>query len=64
MFKKFIERIINATNKEDAVQNVLYGTKYNESGNITEYGVDMAYQHDKISAKEHEMLFALVEKMA
>ena len=64
MFKKFIERIIKAENKEDAVQNVFYGTKYDESGNITEYGIDIAYQRDKITAKEHEMLLALIEKMA
>ena len=64
MFKKFIERIIEAENKEDAIQNIFYGTKYNEHGNITEYGIDIAYQRGKITWKEHQMLLALIEKMA
>ncbi|PSL10173.1 hypothetical protein EI53_01235 [Fusobacterium naviforme] len=54
MFKKFIQRIIEAENKEDAIQNVFYGAD----------GIDMAYQREKISYKEHEMLLALIEKMA
>lgn len=54
MFKKFVQRIIEAENKEDAVQNVFYG----------EDGIDLAYQHEKISWKEHQMLLALIEKMA
>lgn len=64
MFKKFIERIIAAKDKQDAVDNVLYGTIFDNSGHIIQYGVDLAYQHEKISYKEHELLFALVEKMA
>lgn len=63
MFKKFIQRIIEAENREDAIQNVFYGTKF-ENGKIVEYGIDIAYQHDKISWKEHQMLLALIEKMA
>lgn len=54
MFKKFIERIISSENKEDAIKNVFYG----------ENGIDIAYQDEKISWKEHEMLLALIEKMA
>lgn len=54
MFKKFIERIIAAENREDAVQNVFYGAD----------GIDMSYQREKITWKEHEMLLALIEKMA
>lgn len=54
MFKKFIERIIAAENRRDAIDNVFYGKD----------GIDMAYQHEKITWKEHEMLFALIEKMA
>ena len=64
MFKKFIQRIIDAKNKEDAIQNVCYGTKWDENGKIVEYGIDAAYQSGKITAKEHEMLFQLIEKMA
>lgn len=64
MFRKFLERIIAAKDKEDAVQNIFYGTKFDEDGNVTEYGIDIAYQHEKISWKEHQMLLALIEKMA
>lgn len=54
MFKKFIQRIIEAENREDAINNVFYGKD----------GIDMAFQGDKITWKEHEMLLALIEKMA
>lgn len=63
MFKKFIQRIIEAKNKEDAINNVFYGTTF-ENGTIKEYGIDMAYQHGKLTWKEHQMLLALIEKMA
>lgn len=63
MFKKFIQRIIEAENKEDAINNVFYGTIF-EDGIIKEYGIDMAYQHGKITWKEHQMLLALIDKMA
>ena len=54
MFKKFIQRIIEAENKEDAVQNVFYGKD----------DIDLAFQREKITWKEYEMLLALIEKMA
>jgi len=54
MFKKFIQRIIEAKDREDAIQNVFYG----------EDGIDLAYQREKITWKEHEMLLELIEKMA
>ena len=53
MFKKFIQRIIEAEDQEDAIQNVFYGYD----------GIDMAYQRDKITWKEHEMLLELIGKM-
>lgn len=54
MFKKFILRIIDAENREDAIKNVFYGPN----------GIDQAYQHDKITWKEQTMLLALINKMA
>lgn len=54
MFKKFIQRIIEAENQEDAVQNVFYGAD----------GIDMAFQQEKITWAEHQMLLALIDKMA
>jgi hypothetical protein len=64
MFKKFLQRIIEAKDREDAIQNVYYGTKWDEDGNLIQYGVEMAYQQEKITWKESEMLLALIEKMA
>ena len=63
MFKKFIQQIIESEDKEDAMENVFYGTKW-ENGKVVQYGIDIAYQHEKISYKEHQMLLALIEKMA
>ena len=54
MFRKFVERIVNSKNREDAIDNVFYG----------EDGIDMAYQKEKISWKDHQMLLNLIEKMA
>ena len=55
MFKKFVIRIANATSY-DELMDILYG----------ENGVDMAYQHEKLNWKDHEILFQLaaVHKMA
>lgn len=64
MFKKFLQRIIEAENKMDAIDNVFNGTKWDADGNIIEYGIDIAYQHDKITWKEREMLLAIIGKMA
>lgn len=54
MFKKFLQRIIEAENQEDAINNVFYGSD----------GIDIAFQQEKITWKEHQMLLALIEKMA
>ena len=53
MFKKFIKRIIEAENQEDAWNNVFYGAD----------GIDMAYQHEKISYKDYDLLVELIKKM-
>ena len=49
MFKKFLQK-----DREDAIQNVFYGAD----------GIDMAFQHEKISWKDHQMLLALIEKLS
>ena len=51
MFKKFIQRIIDAGNREDAIQNVFYG----------ESGIDMAFQRETITWSEHQMLLKLID---
>lgn len=54
MFRKFIERIINSTGREDALENVYYSPD----------GVDMAFQRGEITWRDHEALLALIEKLA
>ena len=54
MFKKFIQRVIDSENGENAIDNVFYGSD----------GIDMAYQHGKITWKEHQMLLSIINKMA
>ncbi|MBQ1789143.1 MAG: hypothetical protein II008_03115 [Oscillospiraceae bacterium] len=54
MFKKLLERIANAADQMDAINNVFYGPD----------GIDMAYQREKITWKEHQLLMAIIEKMA
>ena len=54
MFKKLLQRIIDSENKEDAIKNVFYG----------ENGIDVAFQKEKITWKEHQMLLAIIEKLA
>lgn len=63
-FKTFIDRIIEAKDKQDAIENVFYGTHYDANGNITEYGIDLAYQRECITYSEHQKLLKLIEKMA
>lgn len=54
MFKKYIEKIIAAENRQDAIDHVFYGPD----------GIDMAYQREKLNWKEHQLLLALIDKMA
>lgn len=54
MFKKFLKRIVEAENQKDAWENVFYG----------EDGIGMAYQNGKITWKDHELLVAIISKMA
>ncbi|MCM1189821.1 MAG: hypothetical protein NC541_11065 [bacterium] len=54
MFKKFIQRIIESKDQEDAVQNVFYAAD----------GIDQEFQRGKITWKEHQMLLGLINKIA
>lgn len=54
MFKKFIEKLIEAETEEQ-VNHILYDF---------DDGVDMAYQRDKITYKEHELLFELAGRIS
>ena len=54
MFKKFIERLI-AAETEEQINHILYDF---------ETGVDMTYQREKITYKEHELLFELAGRIS
>ena len=54
MFKRFVKRIAESKNREDALRNVFYGAD----------GIDVAFQREKISWAEHELLLAIIDKMA
>jgi hypothetical protein len=53
-FRGYMKAISQAENKEDAIQNIFYG----------QYGADMAYQHDKITYNDLELIQKIIEKMA
>ena len=52
MFKKLLQRIIDANNNDDLLE-VFNGID----------GIDMMFQKEKITYKEHQMLLALVNKL-
>ena len=52
MFKKFVKELIDAKTKEE-VENIFYRFD----------GIDMMYQRDKLSWKDHELLLDLVNKL-
>ena len=52
MFKKFVKELIDAKTKEE-VENIFYRFD----------GIDMTYQRDKLSWKDHELLLELVNKL-
>ena len=56
MFKKLLDELMNATTA-DEVSHILYRNK----SDLEDYGVDMAYQREKISWQDHERLFKLAE---
>ncbi len=62
-FKSFVERIAQAKNSEDAIQNIFYGQRFDEDGNVTRWGIDYAYQRGKITYADLELLLKLCEKL-
>ena len=52
MFKKFVKELIDAKTKEE-VNDIFYRFD----------GIDMMYQRDKLSWKDHELLLGLVNKL-
>lgn len=52
MFKKFLKEIIEASTEEELL-DIFY----------REDGIDMMYQREKLSWKDHQMLLALINKL-
>lgn len=52
MFKKFLQAIIDAKTDEE-LEQIFNGAD----------GIDMAFQKEKISWKDHQMLLALINKL-
>ena len=59
MFKKLLDELLAATTAEE-VNHILYRTKNETEG----WGVDLAFQHEKISWQDHERLFKLADRLA
>lgn len=53
MFKKFVAELV-AAKSEDEVTHIFY----------KEDGIDRAFQKEKITWKEHQLLLALVDKLS
>ena len=58
MFKKLLDELL-AAQTEEQINHILYRAK-SETEN---WGVDLAFQHDKISWQDHERLFALADRL-
>ncbi len=56
MFKKLFDELIVAATEEQ-VQHVLYRAK----SATEDWGVDLAYQHEKLSWRDRERLFSLAD---
>lgn len=58
MFKKLLAEMIAAETEEE-LTHILYRMKSDKE----DWGVDLAFQHEKISWNDHEMLFNLADKL-
>lgn len=52
MFKKFFDEMLKATTQKE-IDDILY----------RQDGVDLSFQHDKLSWNDHQRLFKLAEKL-
>ena len=59
MFKKLLDELLAATTAEE-VNHILYRMK----SETEDWGVDLAFQHEKISWQDHERLFKLADRLA
>ena len=57
MFKRFVQRIVESKDRIDALENVFYSNEYH-------MGINKAFEEGLITWKEHQLLLALIDKMA
>ena len=53
MFKKFVRELVEAETEEE-ILSIFYRAD----------GIDMSYQHEKITWRDHELLLDLVNKLS
>ena len=58
MFKKLLDELLIAETAEE-ITHILYRMKSETEG----WGVDLAFQHEKISWADHERLFKLADRL-
>lgn len=63
MYKKFVQRIIKAIYREDAMQNIFYSDVYDEYDNLIEHGIATAFLYNEITCKEYEVLKMLIDAL-
>ena len=59
MFKKLLDELLEAKTQEE-VTHILYRSK----SETEDWGVDLAFQHEKISWHDHKRLFKLANRLA
>jgi len=58
MFKKLLDELLEAKTEAE-ITNILYRTKSDKE----DWGVDLAYQHEKLNWNDHERLFKLADRL-
>lgn len=58
MFKKLLDELLEAKTEEE-ITHILYRLK----SDTEDWGVDLAFQHEKINWQDHERLFKLAERL-
>ena len=60
MFKKLLDELLSATTEEQ-INEILYRNGENDRKRD---GVDIAYQHDRLTWEDHERLFILAGRLS
>ncbi len=58
MFKKLLDEMLEARTEAE-ITHILYRVK----SDTEDWGVDLAFQHEKLSWNDHERLFKLADRL-